>query len=61
MKLADLAVIKTVKGDKGSKGDHGEKGAVGNPGPGGNPVSIIYCVFFLFSRVIKAHITIYVN
>lgn len=46
MKLADLAVIKTVKGDKGSKGDHGEKGAVGNPGPGGNPVSIIYCVFF---------------
>jgi len=38
--------VKTVKGDKGSKGDHGEKGNVGNLGPGGNPVSIIYYVYF---------------
>lgn len=43
--------MKTVKGDKGTKGDHGEKGAVGNLGPGGNPVSIIYCVFFIRTKM----------
>jgi len=47
--------VKTVKGDKGAKGDHGEKGAVGNLGPGGNPVSIIYYVFFIWTK--NAHIT----
>lgn len=45
--IADTAVVKTVKGDKGVKGDRGEKGAVGNLGPGGNPVSMIYYLFFI--------------
>lgn len=47
----DTAVVKTVKGDKGAKGDHGEKGTAGNQGPGGNPVSIIYYIFFIWTKM----------
>jgi hypothetical protein len=49
--IADTTVVKTVKGDKGVKGDRGEKGTVGNLGPGGNPVSMIYYLFFIPTKM----------